>query len=78
MAHDHSADEASGDTPGSGPAQLLLAVLVLKLDAASLREVLSEKVRGAGLQRLPILHHGFDAEGGFGSGKTFVFGFLTP
>ena len=78
MAHDHSADQTSGDTPGSGPAQLLFAVLVLKLNAASLREVLTEKVRGAGLQCLSVLHHGFNAEGGFGSGKTFVFGFLTP
>ena len=62
VRHDQAADQARRDAPARGPGVLLLAVLIEELDVERLGEVLAEEVAGAGLQRLAVLHHRFDAE----------------
>ncbi len=54
-----------------------LAVLVLELDLLSPREILSQEVRGARLQGFAILHHGFNAKGVHGPGKSFGLSFAA-
>ena len=46
-------------------------------DIEGLGEVLTEVVRGAGLQGATILHHGFDAVGAQRAGELLFFGFQT-
>ena len=74
MRHDHAADEAGRDAPRRGVGILLSGVLVLETDVTRLGEVLTEVVRGAGLQGLAVLHHRFDAKGIDGAWEAFAFG----
>ena len=60
VRHDETADEASRDAPRRREREALLPFGVEEFDAARLREVLSEEVRGAGLKGFAILHHRFD------------------
>src|SRR5437899_648794 len=60
MRHDQPADQPRGDAPGSIPHVLEAAGSSLILHAERLGEILAEVVRGARLQRLVILHQGFN------------------
>ena len=53
---------------------LALSGFVLELDVAGACEVLPEEVRGAGLERFAVLHHGLDAKGVLGPGEAFAVG----
>ena len=77
VRHDERADHARAHAPARRPAELLLAVACLELDPARARKILPEKMRRAGLDRLPVLHHGFDAEGLDRAGKSFALRFLA-
>ena len=63
MRHDDTADHPRRNAPTGGMRQALAAFAVLVLDAASLREIGAEIMAGARLQRLAVLHHGFDRPG---------------
>ena len=52
-------------------------ILIGKLDAKRLRESIAEIVAGTGLQRLSIMHHGFDGIGRMRAGKFFFIGFTA-
>src|SRR6266550_4555333 len=60
MRHDDSSNHARRHSPARRPAKFLFAFAVLKLNAARAREVLPEKMRSAGLDRLAVLHDRFD------------------
>ena len=77
VRHDDRADEARAHAPARRPAKLLRARARLKLDPARARKILAEKMRGAGLDRLPVLDHRFDAERLHRAGKAFALGFLA-
>ena len=72
VRHDERADEAGGDAPGRGPGVVRLAVTVDEGDVEGAAEVLSEEVRGAGLKRLTVLHHGLDGVRLEGAGEAFA------
>ena len=46
-----------------------------KLDIKGFGEILSQKMRGPGLQGLPVLHQSFDAIGIYRPRKAFLLGF---
>ena len=72
MRHDERTHQASGNAPRGSPYVLLLVLFVEESDVKRLGEVLSEEMRGSGLQRFAILHHCFDAVGVERTGETFV------
>ncbi len=72
VGHDQGSDQAGGNAPGCGPGVLDLTVLILELDLLGSRKILTEEVRGAGLERLAVLHHGFDGQCRHGARKTFT------
>jgi hypothetical protein len=63
VGHRDRADHARGQAPARGPAVLELVDPVEVADLEGAREVLPEVVRGAGLQRPPVAHHGLDGVG---------------
>src|ERR1700719_134349 len=75
MNHDDGADYARGEPPGGCPAMLELAALVQIADLESLCEILAEEMRGAGLQRFAVGHHGFDGIGDVRARELFGVGF---
>src|SRR2546426_1328888 len=58
--HHNSANEAGTRAPARGPTEFLFTFSGLKLNAARARKILSEKMRGTGLDRFAVLHHCFD------------------
>ena len=60
MSHNHRANQPRRNAPRCRPTILLRSAHTRKLHFLCLSEVLSEEVRGAGLQRLAVLHHRFD------------------
>src|SRR5690348_235713 len=77
MHHDHSANHPCAHSPAGGPAKFLLSIAGLDLDPSRAGEILSEKMRGPGLDRFPVLHHRFDAKGLHRARKPFAFRFLA-
>jgi hypothetical protein len=59
------------DAPGSGPGQGFGFLGGLEADIGGPGEILAQKMGGAGLQGLAVLHHGLDALGVHGSRKAF-------
>ena len=60
VGHDQTADQTRGHTPARRPGVLTRAALIQEHDLAGFREVLAEEMTRARLQRLAVLHHGFD------------------
>ena len=54
-----------------------LVVAVGELHAECLREPVAEVMARAGLQRLPVVHQGFDRIGRFRAGEFFLFGLAS-
>ena len=77
VGHDHAADETCRHAPRRCPCKRNRAVGIAELDVARLREVLSEEVRRARLQRFAILHHRFDAIGRDRAGESLALGLLA-
>ena len=77
MHHHDRADQARAHSPTRRPAKFLFAFAVLKLDPAGARKILSKKMRGAGLDGFPVLHHRFDRQCLHRAGKTFALGFFA-
>ena len=77
VRHDDGADEPRAYAPGRGPRILVLVLARDELDLARLRKILPEKVRRAGLDRLPILHHRLDAQRLDRAGETLARAFFT-
>src|SRR5713226_9046019 len=75
--HDDGADDARGESPGRCPAMLELAVLVEVAHLEGLCEILTEEMRGAGLQSFAVAHHGFDGIRDVSAGEFFSVGFLA-
>ena len=69
VGQDHAADQPRGDAPRGLPDVLARALLVLVGDVEDLREVLAEVVRGAGLQRVAVLHQRLDRVRHLGAGE---------
>ena len=76
MRHDDSTDHACGHAPARRPAKFLFAFAVLKLNATRTREVLPEKMRSAGLDRLAVLHHRFNRHCLHRAGKLLALRFF--
>ena len=76
VGHDHPADH-----PGRGPPACSVATPEWPSRSGtgygSAGEVRSEIVRGAGLQRLAVLHHGFYRVGSHGAREVFVLRLLA-
>ena len=77
VRHDDGADEACAHAPARRPRKLLGAVARGELDAARPGKILPEKMRGAGLDGLAILHHRLDAERPHRAGKTLGLRFFA-
>ena len=77
MRHDDRADEPGAHAPARRPAELLCPRPRLELNPARARKILAEKMRGAGLDRLPVLDHRFDAERLDRARKPFALGFFA-
>ena len=77
VGHHHRADHPGGEAPGGRVAELSLAVLVGELHLHRPGEVLAEVVGGPALQRLAVLHHRLDAEGGLGAREALVLRLLA-
>ena len=77
MGHDDAADQPCTDAPACGVAEFHAPGIVLEADILRLREMGAQEMRGAGLQRLAVLHHGFDGIGGDGAGEAFVLWLLA-
>ena len=77
MRHDQATDQACGDTPRSRPSELLFALGTEVFDIAGLGKVLTEKMRGAGLECLAVLHHCLNGEGGISPREALGFGLLA-
>jgi len=60
VGHDHAADQPCRDAPRCAVNELHRLVARLELDVEHLREVLTQVVRGAGLNRTAVADHGFD------------------
>src|SRR5204863_9463577 len=73
MRHDHGSDHSGAHPPTGSPAKLFLTFPVLEVNVAGPREVLTEKMRCPGLDRLPILNHRFNRERLHGTGESFAF-----
>src|SRR5690606_14958820 len=71
MREDQRANEAGTDAPSGSPYVFQFSVLAGALYIKSLREILSEEVGCASLQRLAILHHGLYVIGVGGSPESF-------
>ena len=74
VGHDEGAHQAGADAPRGGPNVRLPSFFVGKRDVEGLGEVLTQEVRGAGLQGLAVLHEGFDAIGVLGAGEALALG----
>ncbi len=72
MDHDHRADEARRDAPGSCPGERFLAVEIVELDAGRFGEFLAEEVGGSALERFAVLHHSFNGIGGHRAGEPLA------
>ena len=72
VRHDHAADQPRRHAPARRVAIGELSLRVLELDVLRFGKVRAEIMRGAGLQRLAVLHHGFDGVGVVGAGEALV------
>src|SRR5690606_18434806 len=72
-----SADHAGRDAPAGGMGELLAPLAVLEADIGGLGEAGAEVMRGAGLERLAVLHHCLDRPSADGAGKALVLGLLA-
>src|SRR5262245_38555516 len=77
MRHDDRSNHARRHPPARRPAKFLFAFAVLKSNPASTREVLPEKMRSAGLDRLSILYHRFNCHGLHRAWKFFALRFFA-
>ena len=77
MGHDDPAYQPRGNAPAGRMRELLTAISILVLYPCGFCEVCPEIVRSPGLQRLAILHHGFDRPGLVRSWKTLVLRLLA-
>ena len=77
VRHDECADHARADAPARGVHKLPRVVATEELDVRRLGEVLTEVVRGAGLDCLFVLHHGFDGQGADSAGEALALRLLT-
>ena len=78
MRHDERPDQPGRDPPGSSPHIFEPVFAVLELAVERFGEILAEEMTGAGLQRLAILHHGFDTVRVHRTRKTFACRFHAP
>lgn len=74
VGHDDSTHQTGGNAPAGLERMMQLVVAAGKGDIVSLAELVAKVVAGAALQRLAVLHHGFDGVGGLGTGKLFLVG----
>lgn len=72
VGHDEGADESGGDSPAGGVDVFEFPVLVLEGDVEGFGELLSEVVRGSGLDGAKVLGHGLDGVGVVGTGEFFA------
>ena len=77
VRHDERADEPRAHSPAGGPGELTAAIARGKLDPGGAGEVLSEEMRSARLDRLAVLHHGFDAKRADSPREALAFRFFA-
>ena len=77
VRHDDAADEPRRDAPRRAPHVLHRLVARLERDVERLREVLSEVVRRAGLQRAAVAHQRLDRVGADGAGELLALALLA-
>ena len=77
MDHDQPADQACRYAPGCGPDMFKSTLPRLVLDSRCPGEVLPQEMAGTGLQRLAVLHHGFNAQRTHGAREPFGCRLLT-
>lgn len=77
VRHNHSADESCRYAPACRPRVFLRARFCQIFDIAGFGEVLSEKMRSAGLKRFSVLHHCLDAVCVDRAGELFAFRFAA-
>jgi hypothetical protein len=78
VGHDRGPDHARREAPRRAVRVLADVVAVEELDAGGPREVLAEHVARAGLERLLVAHHGFDAPGVQSAPGNFSLSVLRP
>ena len=72
VGHDECAHQSRRDAPGRSPYILGFVLFGEERHVERLGEILSQEMAGTGLQRLAVLHHGFDAVGVECARKTLV------
>ena len=75
--HDNGPDQTRRHAPRCAPDVLHRLVPALELDVVDLREILSQVVRRAGLQRTAVAHQRFNRIGPFGAGELLALGLLA-
>ena len=77
VGHDDAADHPRRHAPAGRVAQAVAAVPILVTDARGIGEAGAEIMRGAGLQRLAVLHHRLDRIGRDGSREALILGLFA-
>ena len=77
VGHDDRADNTGGNAPGGLIHILKRVVLIGVLHAEGAREAVTEVVRGAGLKRLAVVHHGLDRVGVLCTGEALLRGLFA-
>ena len=77
MGHDHAADETGGDAPARLMNVLLRLSLSRNLVSNASAKLRAEIMGRAGLKRLLVLHHRFDAVGAKGAGELLAVALLS-
>ena len=77
MGHHDCADHARCHPPTRCPTELLFSLPILKLDSAGFGKVLAKEMRGASLDRFPVLGHRFDRRRLDSARKFFALGFFA-
>ena len=77
MHHDQGAYEAGAHAPAGGPGVLELSATALEFDASGLGKILTEEMRGSGLNGFAVLNHRLDAISAKRAGEAFALAFLA-
>ena len=72
MGHNKTTNETSGYAPASLPDMFALLIFVFENDVEHLREVLTQVVAGARLERFTVTDQGFNRVCVYGTGKLLV------
>jgi len=71
VSHDKSAHQTGRGPPGRCPGIGFVFIRRLEFDIGCPGKILPQEMRGPGLKRFSVLHHGFDAQRVDGAGKSF-------